>query len=209
MKFQTESIAMQMDNRGLSLNTPSMKKLIRLILMLGGLTVLTSCADTITWQEEVKLNDGRVIVVTQKRRCESAYTGQNFAKCISREAWLTIKLPEFGDKDIVWNEKLKPMTLNLHAGKLYVIGRFPTGREFYLYNKPQPPYIGFRWDGFAWQRIAFVEIPEAIYDGNMVIDLPPEGTSLLTIEKKNSRELNGDLGYPKYVKRIDPTNKYD
>lgn len=184
-----------------------MKKLIRLILMLGGMTVLTSCADTITWQEEVKLNDGRAIVVTQKRRCESAYTGQNFAKCISREAWLTIKLPEFGDKEIVWNEKLIPTILNLNNGKLFVIGRPPTGKEFLTYGKPIPDYIGFRFENNQWQRIPFRDIPESIYDTNMVIDFPPEGTSLLTIETKNSREVNGHPGYPKSSRRIDPAFK--
>jgi hypothetical protein len=161
--------------------------------------------NTITWQEEVKLNDGRVIIVTQKRRCEGAYTGQNYAKCISRETWLTIKLPEFGNKEIVWNEKLEPMVVNLYQQKLYVIGVFPTGYEFDLYGKPRPPYIGFQWDGNNWHRLSFNEIPEAIYDGNMVIDLPPEGTTLLTVEKKNSREMNGNRGHPKSSRRIDPT----
>jgi len=177
-----------------------------LMLILAGIPFIGGCGDnTLTWQEEVKLLDGRTITVTQKRRCESAYTGQNFTKCISRETWLTIKLPEFGGKDIIWNEKLDPLVVNIHAGKLYVVGMFPTAREFYLYGKPQPPYVGFRWDGIAWQHIAFAEIPEVLYDGNTVIDLPPDGTTLLTLEKKSI--LNGNRGYPKDVKRIDPAYK--
>jgi len=183
-----------------------LKQLARLVLILVGFTALPGCARDAgfrTWQEEVKLNDGRVIVVTQKRRCESAYTGAEMAPCISRETWLTIKLPEFGDKEIVWNEKLKPMVVNVHQGQLYVVGRPPTGREFDLYGKPQPPYIAYRWKEGIWERMPLVEIPEAIYDANMIIDLPPKETKFLTIIQKESSEMNGAPEYRKPTKRID------
>ena len=68
-----------------------------LIILLG--TSMASCGEDIRiWREEVKLLDGRVIVVTQKKRCEGAYTGVNYASCIAREAWLTINLPEFSKR---------------------------------------------------------------------------------------------------------------
>src|SRR5271156_2486460 len=87
-------------------------------LISGGLLSLTACGgpDSITWQEEVKLNDGRVIVVTQKKRCEGAYTGGNYASCITREAWLTIALPEFSSQPMVWHESLDPMVVNIDGG---------------------------------------------------------------------------------------------
>jgi len=169
---------------------------------------LSACADSITWQEEVKLNDGRVIVVTQKKRCEGAYTGGNYAACIAREAWLTIKLPEFSAQDIVWHENLNPRIVNTHNGRLYVVGWPPTGREFELYGKQRPPYFGFVWENNQWKRIPFADIPEAIYDTNMLIEsIPPAGTKLLTLGEKGSREINGDLTYKKHQRRIDPTYK--
>lgn len=193
-----------------------LKRLAQLVLVAGGITVLPGCSEGFTaqagfrtWQEEVRLNDGRVIVVTQKRRCEGAYTGQNYASCIPREAWLTFKLPDFGSQEIVWSEKLKPMLLNVHNGRLFVVGRFPTEREFRLYGKPQPSYVGFRWENGHWKRIAFTEIPEAIYDTNLLIGFPPEGTKLLVLTRKESREMNADPEYPKQYKRIDPSYKID
>ena len=74
----------------------------------------------VEWQEEVKLNDGRVIVVTQKKKCSEGYTGQNWATCIAREAWVTINLPEFSDKPIVWHEHLKANVVNVH-NKNYIL----------------------------------------------------------------------------------------
>jgi hypothetical protein len=191
-----------------------LKGLVRLALILGGFALLPVCAMGLlnqpryrAWQEEVKLNDGRVIVVAQKRRCEAAYTGHDFASCISRETWLRIKLPEFGSEEIVWNERLDPMLVNIDKGKLYVVGRPPTGREFNLYGRPQPPYLGYRWIGEKWEAISFRDIPDAIYDTNMVIDLPPEETRFLTLVRKNGSEMNGSREYPKFVERIDPSHK--
>jgi hypothetical protein len=176
-------------------------------LTLGCLMNLTACSDTMTWQEEVKLNDGRVIVVSQKRQCEGGYTGGNMASCIEREAWLTLNLQETKNEDLVWHESLKPKVLNIHKGQLYIVGTPATGREFDLYGKPQRSYIGFRLEGTEWKRIPFEEIPEDIYDTNLVIDGAFVKTKFLTLAGKNSSELNGDITYPKYFKRIDPNHK--
>lgn len=185
-------------------------------LLFIGIFSITACTSVLAkqdkfreWQEEVRLNDGRIIVVTQRKRCEGAYTGGNYAPCIAREAWLTINLPEFSDKPIIWHEKLKSSALNIHDNSLYMVARFPTQREFKLYGEPQPPYIGFVWKDNTWQRIPFEAIPEAIYDTNMLIEgIPPEGIKYLSIVKKESKEINGDSTYPKYIKRIDPTHRW-
>lgn len=179
-----------------------MKTLIRLILMLGGMTVLTSCADTITWQEEVKLLDGRIITVTQKRRYEGVYTGQDFGAVV-REAWLTLKLSELGNQDIIWHENLKPRILNVHNGKLYIIGFPPTESEFRQYGSPRPTYIGFRYEGEKWLRISFAEIPEAIYDTNLWIEnVPPNKSGNVSFADKAKEMQDRELGKP--LKRIDP-----
>jgi len=185
-------------------------------ILLIGILLITGCTSILAkqdkfreWQEEVQLNDGRVIVVTQKKRCEGAYTGNEYVQCIAREAWLTINLPEFSDKPIVWHEKLKPTVLNIHNKVLYIVARFPTEREFKFYGEPQPPYIGYIWKGDSWQRIPFVDIPEEIYNTNMLIEgIPPEEVRYLSLEKKNSKKFNGNNTYPKYIKKIDPAHRW-
>jgi hypothetical protein len=189
-------------------------KMGRITVVLSSGIVLAACAGSLiglpgyrVWQEEVKLNDGRTIVVTQKKRCSSAYTGGNYAECIAREAWLTINLPEFSKREIVWHEHLRPAILNIHAGRLYVVGRPPTRLEFDLYGRPRPPYIGFVYesDNHQWRRIAFDEIPEAIYDTNMLIAaIPPTDTKIITLDLKASKEFNGHPGYSRHYKRVDP-----
>lgn len=168
--------------------------------------MLSACADTVTWQEEVLLNDGRTIVVTQKRRCEAGRPRDPVqATCLARESWLTLKLPEFSGGDIVWHESLKPMLLNVHEGRLYVVGRAPTTRELRAYGATNPPYFGFRWNGGRWERIPFSEIPVAIYAANLVIEsVPTRATKFLTLQQKNSVEENGNPVFSAYLRRIDP-----
>ena len=174
-----------------------LKQLNRWLLILGGLTVLPACSNNeVTWQEEVKLNDGRMIVVTQKKLMDRG---------LDRDAWLTFTLRDLNTQEISWHENLRPLVLNVHAGKLYVVGLPPTEREFFQYGKPRPPYVPYKWESGAWQRIPFADVPEAIYDVNMLIEqIPPEGTKLLTWNRKMSSDLNGKGTYNAFLKRLDP-----
>jgi hypothetical protein len=186
------------------------KKFTQVLVILTGLINLNACSklSEFTWREQVKLNDGRVIVVTQKRRCELAIQTRDNFGCIEREAWLTIDLPEFSATPMVWHEKLHPRIVNIHNGHLYIVGKPPTSREsrhYGMYAKPVPPYIGFVWENGLWKRLPFELIPEAIYDTNMLIEgIPPKGITLLTLKLKESHQVNGNLLYNKNQKRIDP-----
>lgn len=142
------------------MNLTTLFRRMALGLVLSAVPMLGSCGDnTLTWTEEVKLLDGRVITVTQKRRYDEDK--------MPREAWLTFRLPEFGNQEIVWHENLEVRVLNVYQGKLYVVGGFGGVREFRQYGRPVPAYVGFRYDAEQWVRIPFSEIPVAIYSTNM------------------------------------------
>jgi hypothetical protein len=150
---------------------------LMMALVMASVPLMEGCSgNTGTWQEEVKLLDGRVITVTQKRR----YEGR-----VPREHWLTFKLQEFGDQDISWHENLRPQVLNVYQGKLYVVGMPFTGQEFRMYGNPDPSYLGYRYEAGEWQRIPFDEIPLAIYDTNLLIaNAPPNGAKFVTFAIK-------------------------
>jgi hypothetical protein len=82
------------------------KQFCQLVIVLGILMNLTACSNTFSWDEEVKLLDGRIITVQQKRRFDDSR--------MPREAWLSFKLQEFGNKEILWHEALATMVLNVH-----------------------------------------------------------------------------------------------
>ena len=126
-------------------------------LVLASVPMLGGCGEnTLTWTEEVKLLDGRVITVTQKRRYDEDK--------MPREAWLTFKLPEFSNQEITWHENLEIQVLNVYQGKLYVVGDPRGSREVRQYGAD---YVPFRYEAGQWVRIPLNEIPIAIYDTNM------------------------------------------
>jgi hypothetical protein len=154
--------------------------------------------NTLTWQEEVKLLDGRVITVTQKRRID----GSN----MEREAWLTFKLPEFSNKEIVWHENLTVKILNVYQNKLYVVGIPATTIEYRQYGRPEPVYIGYRFDNAQWVRIPFNEIPVAIYDVNMY----PDNMAIARLKRvtiSDKIEIFKDDAWRAHQRRIVPNFK--
>jgi hypothetical protein len=168
--------------------------------------MLSACGSTVEWKEDVRLLDGRIITVTQKKRCEGGdYRAKTDATCLAREAWVTINFPEFSEKDIVWHESLDPMIINVYQGKLYIVGTPPTTLEFRKYGALNPPYYGFIWDGNIWRRIPFSSIPKAIYDGNMLIEsIPKTRTSHVGLYQKASEN---DCCYRQVERQIDPQHR--
>lgn len=174
-------------------------KRMTLGFVLASVPLIGGCGDnTLTWTEEVKLLDGRVITVTQKRRYEEGAPS---------EVWLTLKLPELGNHEIVWHENLEPLVINIDAGKLYIVGVPHSTGQLHQYGNPKPPYIGFQHDNDLWKRLTFNEIPIAIYDSNMWIEIAPENGSK-HISLADKERLMKDERYMPTYKRIDPKYVY-
>lgn len=177
------------------------------------LPALAACSDTVSWQEEVPLNDGRVIVVSQERKCAGGdYTAAKNASCVATEAWLRFRLPETGNQEVTWHERLNPMVMNVHQGRIYVVGHPIHPAEFRAYGGTNPPYIGYMLQGAQqgaqWQRIPFEQIPTEIYEGNLLIEsIPKTRTKYLSLAAKSSAGENGDPRYPADLRRIDPKAK--
>lgn len=185
------------------MNITELFKRMSLGFVLAIVPMVGGCgSNTSSWQEEVKLLDGRVITITQKRRYENVYTGQNFGD-LPREFWLTFKLAEFGDKEIVWHENLIPRVLNVYQGKLYVVGTPGTEIEFRQYGNPKPSYLGYRYEAGKWQLISFNEIPEAIYGTNLLIaNEPPNDAKFVSSAIKAGEMIDDSYRVPQ--KKINP-----
>ena len=172
--------------------------------------ILAACGreSTFEWKEEVQLQDGRVIVVTQKRRYERVYDGQSTGN-LARSASLSFSLPETGNQTVEWQQHLMPRVLGIHQGKLYIVGFPPTYREFIEYGKIKAGWIGYVLNGSQWEQIPFEQIPTEIYDTNLLIDWSVDLPKLVTLAEKNSKQMNGDHRYRGHIKRIDPTHNFE
>lgn len=107
-----------------------------------------------SWKEEVRLPDGRTIVVRQKRDFIESYG--------TRKTWLTFSLPEMGGER-TWVEHMKPILLTVtDKGEVFVVG-WPSGfKQSSMYLLPKYGYVAYRWDGASFQRVPFLSVPESL-----------------------------------------------
>lgn len=177
-----------------------------LIFLLGVSMTAYANTDSISWHEEVKLLDGRVIIIETKFGFPQGYD-KSTRRGVFREAWITLKLPETGNQETTWHEHLRPGNLNVVNGKLYIVGMPNTTVELRLYNFPSPSYVGYVYDNKEWRRIPFGDIPEAMYDMNLLEAVPdPNQSGPVTLAYKNKQFADTRIFKP--TKRIDPSYKY-
>ena len=131
-----------------------------------------------SWDEEVRLSDGRVITIHQKR--------QYFDNYGTNQSWVTIDLPELGGKQ-VWHSYLMPQRVDVVDGKVYVFG-LPRGiRQNQFYRYPKHYLVGFKWSGSEFSRIPFLQIPESIRrEENTYPCVPPSNHRPLNVNLKDT-----------------------
>lgn len=117
-----------------------------------------------SWYEEVRLSDGRIITIHQKR--------QYFENYGTNQSWVTIDLPELGGKQ-VWHSYLMPMRVDVVDGKVYVFGAPRGDLQLTRYRYPKYFLVGFLWDGSAFTRVPFLSIPEQIRSEENVLPCLP------------------------------------
>ena len=148
-----------------------------IVLVLMASVTLTACSkpNSISWKEDVQLQDGRVITVDRYAELSgrTELTGQPTAP----PTYYTIKFkhPDTGE-DVLWEgfarvnkEEAKlpngqmshphvvAKTIMIKNKKLYLLGMpFPTQYE---YNCPNPPYILFEWSNSSWTQVPLEDIP--------------------------------------------------
>lgn len=130
-----------------------------------------------TWDEEVQLSDGRVIVVTQKHEYYENY-GTN-------QSWVTFSLPEMDGRQ-TWHSYLIPQRIDVYNGKVYMFG-FPRGdRQYRHYNYPKYYMVAFSWNGTEFQRIPFLQVPEQLrQEENIYPCIPNAPRHKLTLARKS------------------------
>ncbi len=124
-----------------------------------------------SWDEEVRLSDGRVITIHQKRQYYDNY-GTN-------QSWVTIDLPELGGKQ-VWHSYLMPQRVDVVGGKVYVFGVPRGDRQLEYYRYPKYLMVGLTWDGSNFVRIPYLAVPESIRKEENVFPCVPHEAQLAT-----------------------------
>ncbi len=130
-----------------------------------------------SWKEEVLLHDGQKLIVERSQTRGGRHEiGQEVPIA---EHKISITLPGTHET-VTWETKsgldsnesiLILLALDAIKGVPY-IATHPTGSVAYKkWDSPNPPYVFFKYDGKAWQRIPLEEFPGEIKEANVVIGI--------------------------------------
>ncbi len=137
-------------------------------------------SDDFNWKEEVLLHDGRKIIVKRSQ----SYGGRREPGQDPpiKEHVLTFPLPGSG-KSVKWISEFSQdvgranfnlLALHVLNDTPYIVGMPNLCLAYNKWGRPNPPYVLFRYDGAAWQRIALTELPREFAATNLIVDVRRE-----------------------------------
>ena len=130
-----------------------------------------------SWKEEVLLHDGQKIIV-ERSQSYGGWSEPGQSGPI-KEHTIRFALPG-SNKTITWiseyGEDLGRANFNLLAvhvlnGIPYVVASPNLCLSYNKWGRPNPPYVFFKHDGIAWQRIALEAFPAEFKTINVVLSI--------------------------------------
>jgi hypothetical protein len=157
-----------------------MKRFTRLglLLMLG--VSISACSSSKSWKEEVQLHDGRVMVVERHINLAAPSIDVGRQELDERVTFT----PPDSKNEITWKSDFNKIPddpqgllgiqlLDIVNGTPYIVTR-PVGCiGFNRWNRPNPPYVFFKYEGDKWKRIVLEEFPAGLSMANVILSSPP------------------------------------
>lgn len=159
-----------------------------------------------SWKEEVLLHDGTRLIVKRSQ----SYGGRHEIGQPRpiKEHTIAFTLPNT-NKTITWtseySDDLGRANFNLLAvhvlnGTLYIVAEPNLCPAYNKWGRPNPPYVFFKFDGKAWQRIPLEEFPAEFKTINVSLTLSgndvKEMVNLGVVPWENIKERNSRLTQP-------------
>ncbi len=163
-----------------------------------------------SWKEEVLLHDGGTIVVKRSQTYGGRHEiGQSPPV---KEHTIKIELPgshttlswtsEYGED--LGRTNFNLLALHVLAGTPYLVTEPNLCLAYNKYGRPNPPYVIFKYDGTAWQRIQLSELPMEFKTINLIVNNGREEDIEALAKQKgyvsaaDIAQLNGSLPQPQY-----------
>ena len=185
-----------------------LKRIVKLglLLMLGA--SVGACSKTMSWEEEVLLHDGQ-IVVAKRHYNLGGYPAIESQERAALDVTVTFS-PPGTNKKVVWKtdyDQAKPEPNSLNLIRLDVvkgvpyIATYPAGCIAYnKWGRPNPPQVLFKYENGQWQRITLPELPPELIgaQANVVVGKPAAVLlkSFYTVDGVNAE--NSGISTPEY-----------
>jgi hypothetical protein len=160
--------------------------------------------DSASWKEEVLLHDGRKIVVERMQtRGGRGEIGQSPIK----EHSISFTLPG-SRKVITWKDEYSQdvghsnfdlLALHVLNDISYIVVSTYGCLAYNKWNRPNPPYVIFKYDGKEWQRIPLSELPPEFKDINLIINASAHEKELVSMgmtSPEKVKKFNSSLTQP-------------
>jgi hypothetical protein len=160
-----------------------------------------------SWKEEVLLHDGsKIIVERSQTRGGSHEIGQPPPV---KEHVISFKLPG-SNKTITWKSEYGEdvgranfdlLAVHVLNGTPYIVASPNLCLSYNKWGRPNPPYVFFKYDGKAWQRIPLSEFPAKFKTINVAADTLGDEEKLVNlglVTAEKIKELNSEFKQPEY-----------
>jgi hypothetical protein len=149
--------------------------LMTLVPVLSQSTLAYSAEQIISWKEEVLLSSGqRLIVERSKTKNPRGFREPGQGAPLAEEAlWFRSGSPE---REIIWRSKfgrgfednLTLLLLDFMDGAPYIATYPASCLAYNRWERPNPPYVFFKFNGTTWQRIPISEFPATFTRANVL-----------------------------------------
>lgn len=174
-----------------------------------------------TWKEEVLLHDGQRLVVERSQTYGGRHeVGQSVP---AREHTISFKLPN-SSSVITWTSEygeglgrtnFNLLALHIKLGTPYLIVEPNLCLSYNKWGRPNPPYLIFKWEASAWNRIDIAALPPEFTTINLIVN-----NSRIREIQENSQAtgyvpaayvtvMNGRLSQPEYRSILREPMNYD
>lgn len=160
-----------------------------------------------SWKEEALLHDGSKIIV--ERSVERGGQHEIGQEPPFKNQSLTFTMPGTNQR-VTWNDEYSedigtasflPMQLEIFNGIPYIVASPMGCLSYNKWGRPNPPYVLFKYDGKAWQRITLQELPVESKMPNLVISSPDNAAKEAShgvVSAEKVKELNTGFQQPEY-----------
>ena len=129
---------------------------LQLLTLLLAAAVLAACGNVdVSWKEEVKLADGRMIIV--KRTAQGKALGEIGGPGGWRATRMTLEIdrPKRPNEPPVWSERWVPMLFDYdpESKEWFLVATFYTCIDWYDLGRPKLPYVQYRARNARWEEV--------------------------------------------------------
>ena len=155
-----------------------------------------------SWKEEVLLHDGQKIIVKRSQtyggRHEIGQGGPISGQELSYKLPYTNKTITFKDEysEDIGGRNFVLLALHVLNGTPYIVTETVGCLANNKWGRPSPPYVFFKYDGKAWQRITVTEFPAEFTTINLVVETKGDVKAITTqsvVTAEMVKKLNSKL----------------